>query len=443
MIRRPSAGLDAAHAGSNSASVVVWPRRPPRHDVAEAKHSCRDVVELHPLPSRMASHGRSARGLQRQGLRLSMASRLTALGLFAASWLGAPALVSAHPGVEGTRNLSLGSVARSSSFGTNAALINPSNMPFSQTFAIEPIYQLGVQGRRHGIGFVVMDSLNNPRLSVGLGYLVMRGSPTVSFTPTNNDPIRQPADGEAVTTRDLELVHIAHETFAAISVAVVRNWLSVGIKPKYQFSSLRYRDGEGTARDAHERLSTFGLDTSTTLHLAGWVAASAMVNNVVGNHPPAFARDREIDLDAVDAEAGTVDHGTISELSDYPFTVEHGLSVFPLHHPDFSINFDGLYDWSSYRAQDHVRLSYGGSAEFVVGPVPLRFGTRWDGRGRGEADDRVYVAGGVGYVKPAKLGGMGVDLGVGFRQQVTGPGLAGQRETVLSFNLGIRIRPDL
>ncbi|MCH9688745.1 MAG: hypothetical protein K0V04_45355 [Deltaproteobacteria bacterium] len=372
-----------------------------------------------------------------------MARRLATLGLLVGTWMGAPALASAHPGVEGTRNLSLGSVARSSSFGTNAALINPSNMPFSQTFAIEPIYQLGIRDRRHGIGFVVMDSLNNPRISVGLGYLLMRGSPTVSFTPTGDDPIRQPTDGETVSARDLELVHIAHETFAALSITVVKQWVAIGIKPKYQFSSLRFRDDEGVARDAHERLNTFGLDTSATVNLGGWAAASLLVNNVVGNHPPAFADNRELNLEAANAEPGTIDHGTVSQLSDYPFTVEHGLSAFPLRHPDFSINFDGIYDWSSYQSQDYVRLQYGGSAEFVVGPVPLRFGTRWDGRGRGSEDDRVYVAGGVGYVKQAKLGGVGIDLGFGFRQQVSGPGLGGQSETVLSFNLGLRLRPDL
>lgn len=355
--------------------------------------------------------------------------------------MGLPSLAHAHPGVEGTRNLSLGSVARSSSFGTNAALINPSNMPFVQTFAIEPIYQVGLSGRRHGIGFVIMDSLNNPRISVGLGYLVMRGSPTVSFT--SDDPVRVPADGETSLERELELVHVAHETFAAIGVTVVKNWLAVGLKPKYQFSSLRYRDPMGVAHDAHDRLSTFGLDTSLTLNFQGWAAVSALANNVVGNHPPAFTEARELDLQAAGAAAGTVDSGTVSELSDFPLTFEHGLSVFPLHNPNFSLNFDGIYDFSSFRHQGHTRLLYGGSAEFVVGPVPLRFGTQWDGRGESSFDDRIYVAGGIGYVKPAKQGGVGVDIGAGFRQQVTGPGLGGQLETVLSFNLGLRLRPDL
>jgi hypothetical protein len=366
--------------------------------------------------------------------------RLAIIGL-AGALLGLPATARAHPGVEGTRNLSLGSVARSSSFGTNAALINPSNMPFVQSFQVEPIYQVGIQGRRHGLGFVVMDSLNNARVSVGVGYLVMRGSPTVTFTP--DDPVRVPADGEVSRVRDLELVHVAHETFGAIAISVVKGWLSIGAKPKYQFSSLRYRDSMGVAHDAHERLSSFGLDTGATLNFKGWAAVSAMANNVVGHHPPAFTAERELDLDGAGAAAGSIDTGTVSPLSDFPLTFEHGLSVFPLHTPDFSLNFDGVYDFTTYAFEKHTRTLLGGSAEFVLGPVPLRFGTQWDGRGKSSADDRLYVAGGLGYVRPPKDGGVGVDIGAGFRQQVTGPGLGGQLETVISVNLGLRIRPNL
>lgn len=352
-----------------------------------------------------------------------------------------PSAAAANPGVEGTRNLSLGSVARSSSFGTNAALINPSNMPFSQTFALEPIYQYGLRGRRHGIGFVVMDSLNNPRLSVGVGYLVMRGSPTISFRPLPESEAE--SDGSPPLTEDVDLVHVSHETFVALSISVVKQWLAIGLKPKYQLSSLRYRDDQGVAHDANDRLNTFGLDLSATANFAGWAAVSLITNNVVGNHQPAFTDERTLNLENLDPQQDTIDTGTVSPLSDYPLTFEHGLAVFPLRHPDFSVNFDGVYDFTTYKFEDHVRLIYGGSAEFVVGPVPLRFGTQWDGRGRGDEDDRFSIAGGIGYVRPAKLGGVGVDLGFGFRQQVAGEGLGGQRETVIGFNLGLRLRPDL
>ena len=139
----------------------------------------------------------------------------------------------------------------------------------------------------------------------------------------------------------------------------------------------------------------------------------------------------------------SIDHGTVSPISDYPLTFEHGLSVFPLHTPDFSLNFDGVHDFTTYKHEKHTRTLLGGSAEFVLGPVPLRFGTQWDGRGKSSEDDRLYVAGGIGYVRAPKDGGVGVDIGAGVRQQVTGPGLGGQLETVISVNLGLRIRPNL
>ena len=186
-----------------------------------------------------------------------------------------------------------------------------------------------------------------------------------------------------------------------------------------------------------------GLDTSATANFAGWAAASVIVNNLVGNHPPPFTDEDDLNVSGTNAQEGTVDTGTLAGLSDFPFSVEHGLAVFPLHHPDFSLNFDGAYDFSTYRFEDHVRMQYSGGAEFVVGPVPLRAGTLWDNRGQGGADDRLYVAGGIGYVKPAKLGGVGVDIGFGFRQQVQGPDLGGAKETVISINMGLRLRPDL
>jgi hypothetical protein len=339
-----------------------------------------------------------------------------------------PSEAHASPAVDGTRNLSLGNVARGSSFGTNAALLAPSNMAFQQTFAIEPMYQMQVRSRTHGLGFVIMDSLNNPRLQLGVGYLFMRGAPRVSFLDAMGD------------TRDLTLSRFGHEAFVAVGVTVVRNWLAVALKPKYQYTSLRYLDDVGVARNAHDRLNAFGLDASATLNFAGWAALTVVGTNLTGNHSAPFTDERSVRLrDVGMAEGAEIDHGHLSQLSDYPLGLAHGVSVFPLHHPNFSLNFDGTYDFTTYDFQNHVRMTYGGSAEFVVGPVPIRFGTVWDGRGRGRDDDRVYVAGGVAFVRPPPMGGVGVDVGFGFAQQVSGP----LKETILGFNLGIRIHPDL
>src|SRR5688572_7476430 len=394
--------------------------------------------DAHPDASR---HDGKARATSAQDMRLREAARrlarwlrdrtrvraqlplVASVAFLLAGVLARPA--AASPGVEGTRNLSMGA-ARSSSFGTNAVLINPSNMPFSPVFTVEPLYQLHLPSRTHGIGAIVMDSLINPRISVGLGYLFMRGTPRVTFMTMSGDE------------RRLELQRFGHEALAAISVTVVKQWLSLALKPKYQYTSLRYRDDVGLARNAHDKLSAFGLDTALTVHFSGWAALSLMGNNVTGNHAAPYTDERELELLDVGAMPGTIDPGELPELSDYPLTFEHGLAVFPLHHADFSINFDGLYDFTTYRFEDYNRTVLGGSAEYVVGPVPLRFGTIWDGRGRGGGDDKVFVSGGIGFIRPAKPGGIGVDAGFGFRQGVRGD----DKDTFLGFNIGLRIHPD-
>lgn len=339
-----------------------------------------------------------------------------------------PEVAVASPAVEGTRNLSMGNVARGSSYGTNAALLNPSNMGFSGTFAIEPLYQLQLSSRTSGVGAIVMDSLNNSRVSLGLGYLFMRGKPEVTFT-----------DVETGEDEKFELSRFGHEAFAAISVMIVKQWVAVGIKPKYQYASLRYRDDTGAARNASDKLSAFGLDASLTANLAGIAALAVVGTNLTGNSDPAYTDESDVSLEEVGATGATIGYRSLSELAEYPLGVAWGASVFPLRKPNFSINADGYYDFSSFRFEKAVRQVYGGSSEFIVGPVPLRFGTTWDSRGKGSKDDRVFVSGGVGYIRPAPVGGVGVDVGFGFSQQVTGP----RRDTVIGFNLGLRIHPDL
>lgn len=334
----------------------------------------------------------------------------------------------ASPAVEGTRNLSLGNVARGSSFGTNAVLLNPSNMGFAGTFAIEPLYQLQIASRTSGVGVIVMDSLNNSRVSLGLGYLFMRGKPEVEFT-----------DITTTTDEKFELSRFGHEALVAISVMIIKRWLAIGLKPKYQYASLRYRDDTGAARNATDKLSAFGLDASLTANFAGIAALALVGSNLTGNSDPAYTDERDITLQDVGADDQTIRYRSLSELSEYPLGFAWGASVFPLRKPDFSINADGYYDFSSFRFEKAVRQVYGGSAEFVAGPVPLRFGTIWDSRGKGKKDDRVFVSGGIGFVKPAPVGGVGVDVGFGFSQQVSGP----LKDTVIGFNLGLRIHPDL
>ncbi len=351
-----------------------------------------------------------------------------ALGISFALPLALPTAAIASPAVDGTRNLSLGNVARGSSYGSNAVLLNPSNMGFSGTFAIEPMYQLQIASRTSGVGVVVMDSLNNSRIALGLGYLFMRGTPEVEFT-------------DVITTEDrkFELSRFGHEAFVAISAMIIKQWLAVGLKPKFQYASLRYRDEEGAARNAADKLSAFGLDASLTANFAGLAALALVGTNLTGNSGPAFTDESDVALENVGAVDGTLRYRSLSELSEYPLGFAWGVSVFPLRKTEFSLNADGYYDFSSFRFEKVTRQVYGGSAEFIAGPVPLRFGSTWDSRGRGREDDRVFVSGGIGYIRPAPVGGVGVDVGFGFSQQVAGP----LKDTVIGFNLGLRIHPDI
>jgi hypothetical protein len=328
---------------------------------------------------------------------------------------------SASPAVEGTRNLSLGGVSRGSSYGTNAVLANPSNMNFVGTFAIEPLYQLQLKSRTSGVGIIVMDSLNNARVSLG-------GKPMLAYT-----------DATTSEDREFELSRFGHEALVAIGVQIIKQWLAVGVKPKYQYTSLRYRDNTGAARNAADKHSAFGLDASLTANFAGFAALALVGTNLTGNSEPAFTDERDVRLEEVDVNQDTIRYTSLSELSEYPLGFAWGVSIFPLRRTDFSINADGYYDFSSFRFEKTTRQVYGGSAEFVAGPVPLRFGTTWDSRGKGKKDDRVFVSGGIAYVRPAPVGGVGVDVGFGFSQQVSGP----LRDTVIGFNLGLRIHPDL
>lgn len=354
-----------------------------------------------------------------------------------------PTPANASPGVDGSRNLAMGNGSRASSSGTNAAIINPSHMSFGQQFAIEPLYQLQVQNRTHGIGLVVMDSLNNARFAIGLGYMFTKGAPEIRFQDS------------AAVEQTLELSHFGHEVLGSLSVVPVKQWLSIGLKPKYQYVSLRYLDVDDKARNANGKLNAFGLDASISLNLLGWAHLAVVGYNLVGPLDAPLVDESDAVLEGIDIVPDTLDRRSLSRVSDYPRMVAHGLAIYPLGHPDFSLNFDGTYDFTSYwkcgtsdpcadgdENAKYTRMTMGGAAEYIVKVVPIRVGSYWDGRGKGKDDDRAYVTGGLGFIRPAKLGGIGIDVGVGLRQQVAGPKTPGL-ETFIGVNLGLRIHPDL
>ncbi|MCA9684657.1 MAG: hypothetical protein KC457_20900, partial [Myxococcales bacterium] len=381
----------------------------------------------------MAASAPRRRG-SRRGAKLARRGASLALGLTLG--LGCLAALegeaAASPGVDGTRNLSMGNATRGSSAGTNAALINPAGLVYSQQFAIEPVYQYDLQTRTHGLGAVIADSLNTPRFALALSYVFMRGGPRLLYNNALGD------------RKSLELVHFGHEVAGSLAVVVVKNWLYFGLKPKWQYVSLRYLDDEGVARDFNPKLNTFGLDAAIALNIVDFVRIAVVGYNLVGPRPPAWTEDGTIELEGV-AVSDTPDYNTenIRRVSDYPRSLGHGLAVFPLRNPNFSLNVDATYDFTSYWQDNKwTRITVNAGGEFVAGPVPIRVGGWWDRRGRGAADDRGYVTAGVGYVRPAPVGGAGVDVGFGFAQQVTGATQA-KLDTIMTLNVGIRLHPDL
>ena len=156
-------------------------------------------------------------------------------------------------------------------------------------------------------------------------------------------------------------------------------------------------------------------------------------------------------MTGIDTFPAPLDLSRIDRVSDHPRTLTHSLAVFPLGDSRLSLNFDGIYDFTSYWTSDddgdgsddeHVRMQFAGGVEFVAGPVPIRVGGAWDGRGPSGDDDRAYVGAGAGYVQNAGDGGVGWELGLGFSQQVSGP-REPRLDTLIGINLAIRLRPNI
>ena len=191
---------------------------------------------------------------------------------------------------------------------------------------------------------------------------------------------------------------------------MVRGWLAFGVRPKFQYSVLRFADDMGQRQDARKQQLKFGLDLALTFSAKQYVTLAIVAQNLTGPAPSQVT----LDLSPLTIMDGSLGRGRVSALSDYPRSVAHGLAVFPTRKPGFSINFDGMYDFTSYRSADDkfTRMVFSGGVEYSIRDVvPLRLGGYWDGRGRGKEDDRGYISGGVGYYRPAVKGGVGFDLG--------------------------------
>lgn len=344
----------------------------------------------------------------------------------AALWFAIPSPAEASPGLGGTRNLGMGGASRASTSGAEAMLVNPANMGFTRQLEIQPAYQVNIESNTHGAGFMAMDSLLNDRLALGLGYVMTLGGPKVGYV-----------DGATGESKSLQMAHAAHEVGLPIAINVVRGWLAFGVRPKFQYSVLRFRDGEGARQDARKEQLAFGLDVALSFSAKQYLTVSLVGQNLTGPATPATT----LNLAPLTILDGSLNRARVSPVSDYPRTLAHGLAVFPTRKPGFSINFDGMYDFTSYRTADDkfTRMLFSGGVEYSIrDAVPLRLGGYWDSRGRGAADDRGYISFGGGYfVSPGK-GQVGLNFGLGFSRQITGP----SPDTTLAITLGVLLNPN-
>lgn len=365
-------------------------------------------------PTTRRMHGRSLHILRR------CCGALVFVGLSLAG-----SLASANPGLEGARNLALGGATRASASGVSAFFVNPAAMSVSRTLAAESNYQVAIERNTHAFGAAAVDSLNNPRLALGLGYSSMIGLPRVGFEEAGDDG-----------PRELRLYHRAHEVGLGIGVLAIRRWLTIGVKFKYQNSSLRFFDSDRIRRDAQTTHHAFGLDVGATLSIFGWVNLALVGTNLSGLKAPVTDAG-DLDLEPFELIPDSFDAKRLPRISDYPRGFGHGIAVFPLHSDALSLNFDGVYDLTSYASDSFVRKTYSGGGEYMLGKLALRLGGGWDSRGPLGDDDRGFVSAGLGVVKGAEPGKIGFVATLAFRRDLSGV----LPETYLGANIGLRFNP--
>ncbi len=301
-------------------------------------------------------------------------------------------------------------------------------MSVSRTLAAESNYQVAIERNTHAFGVAAVDSINNPRVAIGLGYSSMIGAPRVGFEEAGDD-------GESA--RELRLYHRAHEVGLAISVLAIRRWLTLGVKFKYQNSSLRFFDSDRVRRDAQATLHAFGVDVGATLSIFGWVNLALVGTNLSGPKAPAYTDDADLNLAPFELRPGSFDAKRLPRISDYPRALGHGIAVFPLHSDRLSLNVDGYYDLTSYASESFVRKTYSGGGEYLLGKLALRLGGGWDSRGPQGDDDRGFISAGLGVIKGAEPGKIGFVATLGFRRDVSGV----LPETYLGAKIGLRFNP--
>jgi hypothetical protein len=115
------------------------------------------------------------------------------------------------------------------------------------------------------------------------------------------------------------------------------------------------------------------------------------------------------------------------------------------HTPNFSLDVVTTDDFTTdFQDEKWTRITVNAGGEFVAGPVPTRLGGWWDSRGRDPGDNRGYVSAGLGYVRPAELGGVGWISGSAFRSRSRArSGEISTRCSASTSGCCVRLRPNL
>lgn len=380
--------------------------------------------------------------------RLNSAARVSSgwwvASLCACTWAWPMASARADPAVAGTRNLAMADASRSSSTGTEGARTNPSALSVRPEFGMDVAYQVRAQHRTHGFGAIIGDSLNNPRFGIAMAYELIKAKPRLNYHLSHEEPTSDASVGSGEYPIDYE----AHVAAGILSFTVVPAWLHLGASLEYRRTELTFVDGGGDSKIIGERENRFGLDLAVTLEVLRLVRASFVAYNLVGHDRPFDTDSKAIKSQLIFPDSALnplVTSAELSPLANNPLKLAHGIALFPTRKDNFNLNFDGSYDFSSYRDESlgddqHVRIGMAGSAEYVAGPVPIRLGAGWDGRGPSKADDITYISAGVGFERPTADRRAGVKAAIGFSQQVAGP-KGSKLATTLSASLAITLDP--
>lgn len=249
--------------------------------------------------------------------------------------------------VDTTRSGAMSGALHAAGNGTTALFTNPAGMTLTRVYHIEAIGQITPEFGRHVYGGMVVDSITN-KLA---GGVAVTGGFLDAFT---DDP-------SAVDRSWLDIR-------LALAYPIVDGF-SVGLGGRYLKLT---QDGVGPLGES--KVSN-GLSDGENGH-------TSMVNVPTFDAGLTFKAGEIIVIGVSGQNLTFPDNGIL------PTTVAGGIAVA---HEDFTIEADGLADFTSY-ASPTARIMAGGEY-LLLDHVPLRAGYRFD-----QGADSHQISGGVGYI---------------------------------------------